>query len=295
MANKIAVKEKAKEKQIRLESEKMLKTYKGALRDPNTDISELRNNMITIGNDIKKKRIREVVRHLLLPLTIDDRNLDTLTVPTPSPVKLLTELNKKVSVVNKYLIANVKDRSAINGDSVMFTKEVKEIIANRFPNYIKEATTIMDSFEIELRLMFDSTESLLNALAFNFDENISFNNLIYKLLNGNVITKVEYNILKLFNSLRNVLAHNLSTEVIMTIANANNIMLYKAILLETRDLIVTTSTRNTYRLMCYEGRCRIDNSENITDDFMDAYRALVADTKRFEEESNITLPLTESV
>lgn len=215
------------------EHEKLLKKFRDMLRHPETDYKKIcvgiSSKSIALRRSAMKRNIRNASGWL------DASNI--VKKNTPPAVSKLTEIASLWDDVSSIL---TMDKDTLTRSEIL--KKQKQ--------YDKLVKLVVD-FEIDLRHAFENTESLLNALVLNTDSIISFNDILDKAYDSRIILFDELNILKTFNHIRNLFAHNVSYYILVESVTHEDIVLYKAVLLEMRDVICGLMDRYKYRLVVF--------------------------------------------
>lgn len=215
------------------EHEKLLKKFRDMLRHPETDYKKIcvgiSSKSIALRRSAMKRNIRNASGWL------DDSTI--VKKNTPPAVSKLTEIASLWDDVSSIL---TMDKDTLTRSEIL--KKQKQ--------YDKLVKLVVD-FEIDLRHAFENTESLLNALVLNTDSIISFNDILDKAYDSRIILFDELNILKTFNHIRNLFAHNVSYYILVESVTHEDIILYKAVLLEMRDVICGLMDRYKYRLVVF--------------------------------------------
>lgn len=215
------------------EHEKLLKKFRDMLRHPETDYKKIcvgiSSKSIALRRSAMKRNIRNASGWL------DDSTI--VKKNTPPAVSKLTEIASLWDEVSSIL---TMDKDTLTRSEIL--KKQKQ--------YDKLVKLVVD-FEIDLRHAFENTESLLNALVLNTDSIISFNDILDKAYDSRIILFDELNILKTFNHIRNLFAHNVSYYILVESVTHEDIILYKAVLLEMRDVICGLMDRYKYRLVVF--------------------------------------------
>lgn len=215
------------------EHEKLLKKFRDMLRHPETDYKKIcvgiSSKSIALRRSAMKRNIRNASGWL------DDGII--VKKNTPPAVSKLTEIASLWDDVSSIL---TMDKDTLTRSEIL--KKQKQ--------YDKLVKLVVD-FEIDLRHAFENTESLLNALVLNTDNIISFNDILDKAYDSRIILFDELNILKTFNHIRNLFAHNVSYYILVESVTHEDIILYKAVLLEMRDVICGLMDRYKYRLVVF--------------------------------------------
>lgn len=215
------------------EHEKLLKKFRDMLRHPETDYKKIcvgiSSKSIALRRSAMKRNIRNASGWL------DDSTI--VKKNTPPAVSKLTEIASLWDEVSSIL---TMDKDTLTRSEIL--KKQKQ--------YDKLVKLVVD-FEIDLRHAFENTESLLNALVLNTDTIISFNDILDKAYDSRIILFDELNILKTFNHIRNLFAHNVSYYILVESVTHEDIVLYKAVLLEMRDVICGLMDRYKYRLVVF--------------------------------------------
>lgn len=227
------------------------------------DIKKLCIDLKYKSEELKKVRILEQIEEIVLPMIAMKDGMD-VKFKKPNTLVLLKELNTKA---NKLRDSVRKIDPTITGEFDLYMDpKARKIVKTKFKNKLKDISRTMDGFEIEIRLMFDVLESLMNAYCFIYDRHDTFNNTLYLANKNNIITNSEYNSLKAFNALRNMLAHNMTTNVIIDILKSDNISLYGSIIDAASDVLEDTVKRHLGRLVFYTAYHKVHISKDATDE-----------------------------
>ncbi len=247
MSNRIKIKETSKQRAVRLADDKELNRCRTMLNDDKLDVRGICRIMNEKSNEMRKRSVVTSVFSLVTPLLKERHHDESMSVGklrkgTPMPSALLSSIAKDINDVDIYM--NTKHK---NVHKIERAKIIKEVFPNHFVNTVKK----LKDFDATLMAMFNEIESLIIGVMLMYNETDTFSNNIYNANSCNVITRREYNVLKIFNQLRNLMAHNSSISVITTEMIHDNVLFYKSIILETRDVITDIGKRHLERLTLY--------------------------------------------
>lgn len=198
------------------ENEIRLKKYREMIKHPETDYKVICTNISIKGKKIRTNNL------ILLMIEIVNSGDEKIT---PKAVKLLTEL---IDLRYKiYCCLYGKDGKDIELNSIKNKKLLEKLN--------KEVDKIILEFNHELKNLFLRVEAIINCLVLNFETNSSFNDILDLAYKSNLIHYDELNILKTFNHIRNLFTHNENKDILFQFVNNDELILFKAILLETRD------------------------------------------------------------
>ena len=66
----------------------------------------------------------------------------------------------------------------------------------------------MGDLQLDLKFLFDYMESVLQLITFDLTSKNKFNDMIWEMRSNNMLNDEEYNLLKIFNKIRNMFIHN---------------------------------------------------------------------------------------
>lgn len=146
---------------------------------------------------------------------------------------LYVDLDRKRNRINveglkgfcAYIIPNMKDIHCLtcnNGfakrhlESLYITlKDVEKCYDNgnkvdqkRLNKLKPEFRKGMKELQLELKYLFDYIESVIQLITFDLNSKNTFNNIIWEMRNNGMLNDEEYNLLKIFNKIRNTFIHN---------------------------------------------------------------------------------------
>jgi hypothetical protein len=215
------------------EHEQLLTKYRNMLKHPETDYKKLCVSISSKSISLRQSAMKRNIQNI-----IDGLRTDVVSKKnTPPAVSKLTS------------ISNLWDEIGYTAPRDINNITRKEL-EKKQQQFLKLNKLIVD-FEIDLRYTFENAEALLNALILNMDKIISFNNVIDAAYNNRILTFDELNILKSFNHIRNLFAHNVSYYILIESLTREDIILYKAILLEMRDVICSLMDKYGHRLLTF--------------------------------------------
>lgn len=171
-----------------------------------------------------------------------------IELSTPSAV---TSLTKTIRLVRELMSI----RDGINLDTATKLEKVKYFSSSAYKKSERLSSDIDSAtcrFVYEVSKMFDLISGIINAITLNYDVNRSFNDIIYQARKERLVNGIEYNSLKIFNSIRNLFAHNVGTGAMMYISTDSDMLLkIKAILLEVNVNVHDLVLRHKDRLELY--------------------------------------------
>ena len=196
--------------------EKEVKQYMELLKQPGTDFSKLHKRFEEITKFSNKVKILDIANETSNGFAIGA----TKQVMIKYILDSLNKLSVSLDDMFKYEIKESKD------------KHVKKLIDKA----VKDTKDAYESVNSDIRRIFDNFETFVNYILLNFEEFITFNTAIKELLNNNFITHEEYNTLKLFNKIRNIIAHNENIKHSAIFSFYEEISLFKAVVISTTNI-----------------------------------------------------------
>lgn len=196
--------------------EKEVKQYMELLKQPGTDFSKLHQRFEEITKFSNRGKILDISNETSNGFAIGA----TKEVNTKYILDSLNKLSVSLDDMFKYEIKEAKD------------KHIKKLIDKA----VKDTTVAYESINSDIRRLFDNFETFVNYILLNFEEFVTFNSAIKEFLNNNFITHEEYNTLKLFNKIRNIIAHNENIKHSAIFSFYEEISLFKAVIISATNI-----------------------------------------------------------
>lgn len=143
--------------------------------------------------DLDKKRNKINVEGLktfclyIIPIMKD---INCLTCDIGFAKRHLESLYITLKDVEKcYYGGSKEDKKRLNKLKPLFKKDIKDL-------------------QLELKYLFDHVESVMQLITFDLNSRNTFNNIIWEMRINNMLNDEEYNLLKIFNKIRNMFIHN---------------------------------------------------------------------------------------
>lgn len=252
--------------------EELLKKYKDQLRHPEMDFKKTANKITTTSLNLRRTTMQLIAKSLLSDLT---NNQISHTLATP---KCVVELTKLVRGLEKYQAQRLLQSKTKN------EKDIKKLNLD-----IAKYHDTAKIFENDFKSFFELVETLMNSIYMPDSTIMSFNELVDNSYKTNILHFDELNILKVFNHVRNLYAHNSNRVLYMTL-DRNDLLFYKAIILEARNVIMELALKYTDRIMffaVYEHiKTKIIKNEAKKEDYK-SLNDLINDILKQEEKLNI--------
>ncbi len=196
--------------------EKEVKQYMELLKQPGTDFSKLHVRFEEITKFSNKGKILDMANETSDGFAVGA----TKQVITKYILDSLNKLSVSLDDMFKYEVKETKD------------KHVKKLIDKA----VKDTKDAYESINSDIRRLFDNFETFVNYILLNFEEFVTFNSAIKEFLNNNFITHEEYNTLKLFNKIRNIIAHNENIKHSAIFSFYEEISLFKAVVISATNI-----------------------------------------------------------
>lgn len=215
---------------------KDISKYLDMLNDPNQDYKEINNIFNTVNSNLKYNRLINYTTNVL-PSIAGSHSL---------------KIAKDYATNNLELISiKLNDYELIKDDK---SKHAKARVIG-ITDSVKKA---YHSFVEEIKFMFDQYESLLSIISGDLYSRNSFMVNLKNLHNNNYITFEDYNILKLFLKIRNILAHNNNVTLYdISVVLGNNSLLFNAIITLVKDIQVRLTTRYQNFILYFSDRDKL--------------------------------------
>ena len=259
------------------EHEKLLKNYREMLRHPKTDYRKI---CIDISDLSKVLRINAIQRNIELilaeynPNRISKRN-------TPPAAKVITEIIECLKNLNDL-------QGKLENDHIYDLRQRKKNI-DKSKEYLNKLNEHLVTFESSLKYLFVTAEAVLSSIILNYKEIISFNNMLDIAFDNRILHYDQLNVLKAFNHIRNLFAHNISMFTFVGSINESVFTMYKAIILETRDVICDLIEYYRDRIFCLTATTVIYTHKKhpMTDEIMVEYEKSLLKTIEQEKKEGI--------
>lgn len=267
----------SKHKKTSKTDDDLLKEYRYMLKHPETDYKTICTD---ISNKSKTLRINNIKSNMINIIESNNMLHKYSSIPghklkmiTPGMVTSLSEIIKLLDEFRK-----LEDRN-VNKENV----KLKNII-DKINSKILVFTEAINKSHTDL-------ECVLNGLILNYENMISFNNVLDMAYNNKLLMFDELNILKTFNHIRNLFAHNKSIAVLLSLTR-EEILLYKAVMLEVRTLFAELVLKYEDRLLILNLlmgdliKKHMDNPTTIKE-----YTELINDNLEYESKHGIKLSI----
>lgn len=222
---------------------KDISKYLDMLNDPNQDYKEINNIFNTVNSNLKYNRLLNYTINVL-PSIAGSHSL---------------KIAKDYATNNLELISiKLNDYELIKDDK---SKHAKARVIG-ITDSVKKA---YNSFVEEIKFMFDQYESLLSIITGDLYSKNSFMVNLKNLYANNYITFEDYNILKLFLKIRNILAHNNNVTLYdISVVLGNNSLLFNAIITLVKDIQIRLTTRYQNFILYFSDRDKlIKHGDNL--------------------------------
>lgn len=256
------------------EHEKLLKKFRDMLKHPETNYKDIcigiSSKSVLLRQTAMKRNISNII-HGLRENSISKKN-------TPPAVSKLTEIS---TLWNEVL------------DGLNFKEDIRRKDLEKKQKQISKLTKLIIDFEIDLRHTFENAEALLNALILNSSKIITFNNVLDIAYDNHLLMYDELNVLKAFNHLRNLFAHNVSYYILIEALDREDIVLYKAVLLEMRDIMCNLMDRYNYRLLTFNAYIvsHVDKRKMDNEKILITYESFLLEALEQEKKLDIKISL----
>lgn len=215
---------------------KDISKYLDMLNDPKQDYKEINNIFNNVNSNLKYIRLLNYTINVL-PSLADSHSLRIVKdYATGNLERIATKLN---------------DYELIKDDN---SKHAKARIIG-ITDSVKKA---YHSFVEEIKFMFDQYESLLSIIAGDLYSKNSFMVNLKNLYTNNYLTFEDYNILKLFLKIRNILAHNNNVTLYdISVVLGNNSLLFNAIITLVKDIQIRLTNRYQNFILYFSDRDKL--------------------------------------
>lgn len=266
----IVVSETAKAKQIRLANEKKLSDLRSLISSENSDVTSISKELMSYSTDIRRASVFDLTLQLVESIVaVGAENLESIKVVTPESSKLLTKI-----ITLKEEIQALRDA---NGGTIK--KNSKD--GNKYIKIWNEVKILNGKFESELRAQYDFTEALLNGLLLSTDIIHGYSESLTMCYDNNLVTKTQYNILRLLGYVRNLFMHNTSSYFMIRNLTIAQLYLFKAIILEARTVMHNLLIRHSLRMSALgayiQAKNKLQNNETLTQEHIDMCHTLYAE------------------
>jgi len=239
--NKILLAKEQAEREI--EDAKLLE-YRDMINFGGDPLKELMSSFYIMGRSVTGIENINNIRDILM----EYKATGNIKLSTPITVTYLTKTLRLIKEI-------IGDDNIIDIDKSSDFKKMLYANSGRYKRNLRlksEVDELTGKFIYEIMKMFDRISGIMNAVTFNYDANRSFNDIIYQARKERLINGIEYNSLKLFNSIRNLFAHNVGVSAMVSIsANDDMLLKIKAILLEVNINVYDILVRHKERLEVY--------------------------------------------
>lgn len=165
---------------------KLLEDARKFLYDKNTNFKNL-----YVDLDKKRNKINiEGLKTFCLFIIPKMQNIEYLACDTGFTKRHLESLYIILKDIEKcYENGNKEDQKRLNKIKPLFKKS-------------------MGDLQLDLKYLFDYIESIIQLITFDLTSKNKFNNMIWEMRSNNMLNEEEYNLLKIFNKIRNMFIHN---------------------------------------------------------------------------------------
>jgi hypothetical protein len=215
---------------------KDISKYLDMLNDPNQDYKEF-NNIFNIANsNLKYTRLLNYTNNVL-PSIAGSHSL---------------------RIAKDYATSNLEIISIKLNDYELIKNDTSKHAKTRVLGITDSVKKAYHSFVEEIKFMFDQYESLLTIITGDLHSKNSFLVNLKNLYDNNYMTYEEYNILKLFLKIRNILAHNNNVTLYdITVVLGNNSLLFNAIITLSKELQVKLTNRYKNFILYFSDRDKL--------------------------------------
>lgn len=201
---------------------KDISKYIDMLNDPNQDYKEINNIFNTVNSNLKYNRLLNYTINVLPSIA----GSHSLRIAKDYATNNLEHISIKL---NDYELIKDDNSKHAKARIIGITDSVKKAYNN---------------FVEEIKFMFDQYESLLSIITGDLYSKNSFMVNLKNLYDNNYMTFEDYNILKLFLKIRNILAHNNNVTLYdISVVLGNNSLLFNAIITLVKDIQIRLTNR----------------------------------------------------
>lgn len=279
----VKVTETAKDKQIRLASDKKLSDLRSFITSENSDVYSSSKELLEFSKRMRKVSMFDLARELVDAVIeiskLENVEIDSLRVITPASSKVLTKiikLKEELSVLDK-----------IDGSKLSIGQK------DKFKKLWAEVKDLNNKFEIELRTMYDSMEALLNSLLLSTDIVYGYSESLTLCYQHNILTTSQYNIIKMLGRVRNLFMHNSSSYLMLKNVTVDQLYLFKAVILEARTAIFKLMLEHSDKMYTFGGYLKavtlMEEGESLSKEIIDMCHTLYAEMVVNDTLKGITL------
>ena len=274
---KIRKVESAKEKNARLKHEKELREYRAMIHEDPRKLKNVWTSIVAFDKDAKESTLLGFIDSymaMIETLHSTDQNIETIeaemkrlgmkdrsmlkriksmrksNMKTPDAAKTMTDIFKLTEDFNRTIMKEAKKRN-INMNEVGVGR-ANDLLHEVYSDYREEVEQLemkMVMLESQVHKQYAECEQLFAVITYNFYNTETLNNMLIAALEGKLITEQEFYLFKAFNTFRNFITHNLSTSAVIELGRNNMITMFKAILLESKKILLDLATKHHLRLI----------------------------------------------